>query len=581
MEFLADSSQQSSIFMPEQTGLSSPPDLLTPKVGGDRSVPNPQSLPLEIEQSSALSTTGFGLLNPSLPLECDRPTDASGAETTIDAMLGQDTTHFQCGEMAGTLSDSGITAPANEIIFIDPQVDDYQTLIANPKPWQHIVVLDPSQDSIRQISEVLAQSTDVSAVHLVSHGQAGNLSLGTTELNANTLADYADQVRGWSTALTTDADILVYGCDAAAGDVGQDLMHRLSQLTGADVAASTDLTGSADLEGDWEFEFNLGVIETAIAFDKGVQLAYDSVLPTDISAAQLNDLKAGLDKFLATLQTGTDTLIFASKLPLVGDKLKETADFFTDIKTKINNALAGTLSTAEEIETALDTALTGLGDISLPTPGDLKFTLDLSRGLLAENTPIDFDLGIPVLNLDVTGNVSTKLGYTLPIDFGIDTSGSFYIDTSKLDELNIALEIKLPDLALTGNLAFLQISAKDDSTTPTKFSGNFLVDILDPNADGKLTLAELNNTSNLSSLFTPKLQADAKVNLDLTASFGGGKSLPSLKADFLLDWEFNPAQGLAGSAPTIQFNNVSLDLGTFFSKFVGPIFDPNAHFFRY
>ena len=44
--------------------------------------------------------------------------------------------------------------------------------------------------------------------------------------------------------------------------MGGSLLDRLGTLTGADVAASDDLTGSARLGGDWDLEYGNGRIET-------------------------------------------------------------------------------------------------------------------------------------------------------------------------------------------------------------------------------------------------------------------------------------------------------------------------------
>jgi hypothetical protein len=66
--------------------------------------------------------------------------------------------------------------------------------------------------------------------------------------------------------------------------------------------------------------------------------------------------------------------------------------------------------------------------------------------------------------------------------------------------------------------------------------------------------------------------------LGLVTSFKGDETLPSISSDFSLNWLFNSAKAddpnvptTFGSTPTIAFNNVKLDLGTFFSKFAGPI----------
>lgn len=66
----------------------------------------------------------------------------------------------------------------------------------------------------------------------------------------------------WRSALTENADILLYDCDVAAGETGMTFIERLSLLVGADVAASTDKTGNTALGGDWELEKSTGSIET-------------------------------------------------------------------------------------------------------------------------------------------------------------------------------------------------------------------------------------------------------------------------------------------------------------------------------
>ena len=63
--------------------------------------------------------------------------------------------------------------------------------------------------------------------------------------------------------LTDDADILFYGCDLAGNAEGQEFISSISAITGADVAASDDLTGAEEKGGDWDLEQHVGEIETA------------------------------------------------------------------------------------------------------------------------------------------------------------------------------------------------------------------------------------------------------------------------------------------------------------------------------
>ena len=79
-------------------------------------------------------------------------------------------------------------------------------------------------------------------------------------------------------ALSNNADILIYGCDVAAGEAGQAFVNALASATGSDIAASTDTTGSADLGGDWDLEAQTALVEAqALALtDWQGELAYSN-----------------------------------------------------------------------------------------------------------------------------------------------------------------------------------------------------------------------------------------------------------------------------------------------------------------
>jgi CSLREA domain-containing protein len=160
--------------------------------------------------------------------------------------------------------------PANgQIAFIDAGVSDPASLISQFKPGTEIHQLNPAQDGIDQITQILAGRTGFSAIHIISHGSDGALQLGgaaVTDLSA-----YDDSLKLWSNALTEDADILLYGCDVAADSKGKAFVNQLSQITGADVAASTDLTGGAAQGGDWTLEYETGQIETTSLSDPAYQ----------------------------------------------------------------------------------------------------------------------------------------------------------------------------------------------------------------------------------------------------------------------------------------------------------------------
>ena len=150
-----------------------------------------------------------------------------------------------------------------QLLIIDGRVKDAAEVLDNLPTNTPTLILDENQDGIQQISEALAQYSGLQAIHLISHGSNASLTLGTSTLNNGTLDTYADQLHSWSQSLSSDADILLYGCNVAQDANGQAFISQLSALTTADVAASNDLTGSATLGGDWHLEETSGEIEAS------------------------------------------------------------------------------------------------------------------------------------------------------------------------------------------------------------------------------------------------------------------------------------------------------------------------------
>jgi len=152
------------------------------------------------------------------------------------------------------------------VVFVDASTPDYQTLIAGIHPDTDVYILNAEQDGIQQITTYLAGRSNISSVHIVSHGSGGSLHLGSTVLNSSTLEHYSAALQSWSAALTDDADILLYGCNIAKGE-GSAFVQQLAALTGADLAASTNLTGRAAHGGDWTLEYTTGSIEAGNPFN--------------------------------------------------------------------------------------------------------------------------------------------------------------------------------------------------------------------------------------------------------------------------------------------------------------------------
>ena len=160
---------------------------------------------------------------------------------------------------------------ASSLVFIDSTVEDIETLTENISGATEVIVLDSDRDELLQIGEHLSNYEDLDAVHIVSHGESGQLSFGNATLNSDTLPEYEEVLKDWSLALDGDADLLLYGCDIASDDSGDSFVRELSQLTDADISASVDDTG---VDGDWELETVIGEVEATSVFTSKIDGAY-------------------------------------------------------------------------------------------------------------------------------------------------------------------------------------------------------------------------------------------------------------------------------------------------------------------
>ncbi len=188
----------------------------------------------------------------------------SGGEFSVDAVQSQQT--------------------QTELVIVDTRTPDYQELVNDIRSEAvggrqiEVVLLDNRSNGIDQITALLSGRKDIGAVHIISHGSEGEVQLGGSVLDLQSLRAYASEIESWANALTLDADLLIYGCNVAGSPDGRTLVDALSRLTGADVAASENLTGSAVAGGDWNFEYATGRIETSLAIDEPTRQAWAGVL---------------------------------------------------------------------------------------------------------------------------------------------------------------------------------------------------------------------------------------------------------------------------------------------------------------
>ena len=230
---------------------------------------------------------------------------------------------------------------SRSVIFVDTATPDYQELIdqivlASDQPDEfEVVLIDPDSNGIDQISAFLFGQNDLSSVHIISHGSDAKVHLGQGVLDAGFISEHAGQISQWGDAFSPDADLLIYGCDVAGSDAGRALVDALARLTGADVAASEDLTGHALLGGDWELEYRTGSIEAGVVVDSVTQNDWMYVLAkTNITGRETVDADADgmIDHIRITTDAGALNDDFSDlAITVAGYALDSSNPYVTDL----------------------------------------------------------------------------------------------------------------------------------------------------------------------------------------------------------------------------------------------------------
>ncbi len=176
-------------------------------------------------------------------------------------------------------------ATPHVVYVVDQNVADWQQIVGALPKGSDLILIDANSDGATQLANALRGRTDISALSIVSHGAAGEITLGNSTITTDNIDEHAAAWQAIGASLTANGDILLYGCDVA--QQGNGLLLQMASLTGADIAASTNATGAARLGGDWTLEASVGHIEAKAFTDD----AYDGLLaqPTlDTTVTKLN-----------------------------------------------------------------------------------------------------------------------------------------------------------------------------------------------------------------------------------------------------------------------------------------------------
>lgn len=359
-------------------------------------------------------------------------------------------------------ADSVVVTSGRELVVIDALVADTDTLLADLHAQTdrnfEVLALAADQDGVQQISAKLASWHDVSAIHMVTHSEHGNLRLGNVWLGANNLEQYRLALSGWQASLTADADILLYGCDLAGSDHGQAFVNQLAAITGADIAASVDATGNSRFDANWDLEYAVGTLQTDLAFTMDVQQNWDGKLSV-ITVTTFDDTVAddgliSLREAIALANDG-DTIVLAEgnyRLSIPSTQFGMNADGDLDITKEVFIVGAGKYQTVidgDGIDRVLDVhagghltlrdlTITGGQAIGTGQSGmgggilvrDASATLTLERVLISKNNAIRgagiFSVGtVTIVDSTIADN---GIGWATDLGGGVYAAGSISLN---------------------------------------------------------------------------------------------------------------------------------------------------------
>jgi uncharacterized delta-60 repeat protein len=168
---------------------------------------------------------------------------------------------------------SNLPIPIPDVLIIfDRRVENQSTLYKALQPGVIGYSIEPNQDAIDKITELLAQ-TGARKLAIVAHGEAGIVNIGLNSIDLAQLQTRTPLLQEWCVE-----EILLYSCEVGKGDRGQQFISQLGIITGAKIAASATKVGSSQLGGNWTLTDDTGKVTANTVFQPEIIATYPAVL---------------------------------------------------------------------------------------------------------------------------------------------------------------------------------------------------------------------------------------------------------------------------------------------------------------
>ena len=355
------------------------------------------------------------------------------------------------------------------VVFIETDVPDVKTLVANIDPHTRIVLLDPTKNGVDEIASYLAAHKGMKDVYIFSHGSEAELDLGTATLDSATMTGrYAADLAKINRSLAPNANILVYGCDFAKNADGDSAAHLLSKLTGASVAASTNLTGGTSAGGDFILEDRIGRITAPDVLNLHIAANYHDLLASQNTGAfTMTTGTSGATSSTSTVATATTA---DGSVKIVVTVTAAASNTTGSIKTATGatfdtTAPAGTYTTSENGQTALEQTLV-FGTSTTASDGANTATITIAYYDAKTGNPIT--VTNPLINIDRLGGSASGANNTLVSNSSMLTLTTSGATLTKLSGSSNALNVTSTQVYETVNTTLATGFSGDANADPTK-----------------------------------------------------------------------------------------------------------------
>ncbi|MGY4608900.1 VCBS repeat-containing protein [Bradyrhizobium sp. USDA 4474] len=167
-----------------------------------------------------------------------------------------------------------------EIAFIDPGVEDLETLLHGIRSDVEPILLSSDEPASRQMARAIRGSRGLEAIHIIAHGRPGELAFSAGLLSLDTIDREAGELVLLGDAIGQRGELRLWSCAVARSEQGAAFVRALANVTGAKVAASERRVGAAARGGRWELASIATMAPCQPPITTKGQRAYAGVLDT-------------------------------------------------------------------------------------------------------------------------------------------------------------------------------------------------------------------------------------------------------------------------------------------------------------